>query len=474
MTLTSFAYMLFLPIVFLIYWTLFNRDKNWQNGFLLFSSLVFYAWWDWRFLLLLLFTAGSTFMIGKAISQNEDGKRRKGLLLTALLLNLGILAYYKYLDFFIQSFVDLFSLAGLNLNVTTLNIVLPIGISFYTFAALSYVIDIYQKKTEPTNDWLAYFAFITFFPSLLSGPISRSAKQLPQYFQKRELTFDVCSQACKMILWGVFIKICVADKFGVYVDTVYSNWDRHNGTTLFFTQLFYTVQIYADFAGYSLIAIGSGKLLGIELPENFRRPYFAKTVTEFWRRWHISLTTWFRDYIYFPLGGNRVPKLRWMFNTVIVFVISGLWHGAAYTFLAWGALHGIVMVIERQLYGDKIKSIDSKFSFANLIRMFVTFNLVSFAWIFFRLDSIGDALNVIHEIFTSHGMPYFGELQITLLGIFALIVMILKDHIDEYGLRLKPMNSKYTIIRYVTYASLICYILACGELDGSSFIYFQF
>ncbi len=473
MTLTSFAYLFFMPVVFVLYWLIFKRDKNWQNAFLLLSSLVFYAWWDWRFMALLLFTAGTSFFFGKLIAESDSEKRRKGLLVTVLLLNLGILVYYKYLGFFIQSFVDMFSLAGIELSVSTLKIVLPVGISFYTFAALSYDIDIYQRKVEPTKDWLAYFAFVTFFPSLLSGPISRATKQLPQYFQKREFSYDISIAACRMILWGAFIKLCVADTLGVYIDTIYANMDKHNGTTLFLAQLLYTVQIYADFAGYSFMAIGSGKLLGINLLDNFNRPYFAKTVTEFWRRWHISLTTWFRDYIYFPMGGNRVSKLRWMFNTVVVFVISGLWHGAAYTFLIWGALHGIVMVIERQLYGDKIKNLTSKFTLPNLVRMFITFNLVSIAWIFFRQNSVADAVHVIKSMFTDFGKPYI-NMQMFAPAFIALAIMWLKDLADEYGWRLKLLNNDSMAVRFVTALLLICYILLCGELDGNLFIYFQF
>lgn len=473
MTLTSFGYLLFLPIVFCLYWLVFSRNKNWQNGFLLVASLVFYGWWDWRFLGLLLFTTGSTYALGHLIAGSEDGKKRKGLLLAALLLNLGILVYFKYLDFFIQSFVDMFALGDIHLNVSTLNIILPVGISFYTFGALSYVIDIYQKKIEPTKDWLAYFTFVTFFPSLLSGPISRATKQLPQYFENRTFSYDLAAEASRMILWGAFIKLCVADTLGVYVDSIFSVMDRHNGTSLFLAQLLYTVQIYADFAGYSLMAIGSGKLLGIHLMDNFNRPYFAKTVTEFWRRWHISLTTWFRDYIYFPLGGNRVSKLRWMFNTVTVFVISGLWHGAAYTFLIWGALHGIVMVIERQIYGDKIKELTSKFTIPNLIRMVITFNLVSIAWIFFKQNSVSDALYVIGSMFTDFGVPYINTQKFWPTFI-ALAIMWAKDLADEYGWKLKLMSNNRLPIRLATCLFLICYILLFGELDGGLFIYFQF
>lgn len=272
---------------------------------------------------------------------------------------------------------------------------------------------------------------------------------------------------------GGVLKLCVADRLGIYVDAVYNNIAQHNGTTLLFTSVLYTIQIYADFAGYSLMAIGSGKLLGIELQTNFIRPYFAKTVTDFWRRWHISLTTWFRDYIYFPLGGNRVKKERWMLNTMIVFVVSGIWHGAAYTFLIWGALHGLCMIIERQIYGDRIKQIGNRLTFLNIIRIFITFNIVSFAWIFFRATSIGDAFEVIGKIFTSRGGLFMDKTTL-LLAFMSLTIVFLKDLTDEFKLRIRLFESSNVVVRYTTDILLISYILLFGVLNGSSFIYFQF
>lgn len=336
MAFTSFEFFLFLPVVFLLYWLFCNKRKTLQNGLLVLASLFFYGCWDWRFLGLLLVTALSTFGCGLWMSKTVEARNRWWISFGVIVLNLGILVYYKYTNFFIQSFVDMFRLFGQELSVSTLSIILPVGISFYTFTALSYSIDVYQKKVEVTKDVIAYLSYVTFFPSILSGPISRAIKQLPQYLQKREFNSGMVTNGLQMLLWGLFMKLCVADRLGIYVDAVYNNIAQHNGTTLFFTSVLYTIQIYADFAGYSLMAIGSGKLFGIELQTNFIRPYFAKTVTEFWRRWHISLTTWFRDYIYFPLGGNRVPKLRWIMNIMIVFLVSGIWHGAAYNFLIWG------------------------------------------------------------------------------------------------------------------------------------------
>lgn len=269
------------------------------------------------------------------------------------------------------------------------------------------------------------------------------------------------------------MKLCLADRLCIYVDTVYANIPNHNGTTLLFTSILYTIQIYADFAGYSLLAIGSGKLLGIELPTNFIRPYFSKTVTEFWRRWHISLTTWFRDYIYFPLGGNRVSKMRWMLNTMIVFVVSGLWHGAAYTFLIWGALHGACMIIERLLYAKKIKEISDKLNILNILRIVLTFCIVSFAWIFFRAETLGDAIEIIRKILMSHG-SLFVDINTLSMAFIALAIVFIYDFTHEYGIRLRLLNSRIKIVRYATAALLLCYIIGFGVLNSGSFIYFQF
>ena len=474
MTFQSFEYILFLPIVFLLYWTVCGRCKTLQNGLIVVASLVFYGWWDWRFLGLLLLTAFSTFLAGWLMENTEEQKKRKIYNVCTIVLNIGVLFFFKYFNFFMQAVIDAFSLLGVEVNVSKLKILLPVGISFYTFTALSYCIDVYQRKVEPTKDVLAYFAYVVFFPSILSGPISRAQKQLPQYFSCRKFDYNNAVNACKYILMGGVMKLCLADRLGIYVDTVYSNIAQHNGTTLLFTSIMYSIQIYADFAGYSLMAIGSGKLLGIELQTNFVRPYFAKTVTEFWRRWHISLTTWFRDYIYFPLGGNRCSKTRWMLNTMLVFTISGLWHGAAYTFVIWGAMHGVCMIIERVVYGDKIKTISNKFSISTFLRLIVTFMIVNFAWIFFRVGNLSDAVVVFKKIVTSTGPLFVDADTLAYAFVFAVLVFV-ADFMDEYhGGKIKLLNSNNVIVRWITYISMVIMILLFGVLDGGSFIYFQF
>lgn len=474
MAFTSFEFFLFLPVVFLLYWLLCNKSKTLQNGLLVLASLFFYGYWDWRFLGLLLVTALSTYGGGLWLSKTEASKKRWWISFGVIVLNLGILVYYKYTNFFIQSFVDMFRLFGQELSMSTLKIILPVGISFYTFTALSYSIDVYQKKVEATKDVIAYLSYVTFFSSILSGPISRATKQLPQYFQKREFNRSLVTQGLQMLLWGLFMKLCVADRLGIYVDAVYNNIVQHNGTTLFFTSVLYTIQIYADFAGYSLMAIGSGKLFGIELQTNFIRPYFAKTVTEFWRRWHISLTTWFRDYVYFPLGGNRVPKARWIMNIMAVFLVSGVWHGAAYTFIIWGGLHGLLQVAEKLLYGDRIKQIPDKSTPLNILRILITFNLVSFAWIFFRADGIDNALLIVQKIFTTHG-SLFVDAPTLVYGFMCLALLFVKDLMDEFfSGKCLLYNHRSIVVRWSSYIITLMLILLFGAFAGGSFIYFQF
>lgn len=473
MTFQSLEYLIFLPVVFLCYWTVCRNNRTLQNGLIVVSSLVFYGWWDWRFLGLLFVTAISTFLTGWWLGKTDNQQKRKTLLVGTIVLNVGILFYYKYFNFFVQAFVDAFSLLGTDMSVSTLKVLLPVGISFYTFTALSYSIDVYQRKVEPTKDILSYMAYVMFFPSILSGPISRAQKQLPQYYKTRKFDYDIAVSGCKDFLMGGVMKLCLADRLGIYVDTVYANIAQHNGTTLLFTSILYTIQIYADFAGYSLMAIGSGKLLGIKLSTNFIRPYFAKTVTDFWRRWHISLTTWFRDYIYFPLGGNRCSKVRWMLNTMIVFTVSGLWHGAAYTFIIWGAMHGACMVIERIIYGDKIKNISDKFSFANILRLIVTFSIVNFAWIFFRVNDIGDVMLIFKKIFSEPGKPFL-DTNTLLMGFVSMAIVFTYDLVKEKQLNFHLLSSRFMVLRYATAVMLIVYILAFGVLNGGSFIYFQF
>lgn len=473
MTFQSVEFLLFFFVVFVLNWTLCKKSKFLQNALIVVASLLFYGYWDWRFLGLLLVTAFSTYFAASLISNSPKESVRKTISVGTAVLNLGILFCFKYFNFFIESFIDAFSLLGITLSSSTLNIILPVGISFYTFSALSYTLDVYLRKIDPTKDLIAYLAYVTFFPSILSGPISRANKQLPQYFNKREFVYAEAVDACIMILWGAIMKLCLADRLGIYVDAVYANVQQHTGTTLLFTSVMYTLQIYADFAGYSLMAIGFGKLLGINLQVNFIRPYFARTLTDFWRRWHISLTTWFRDYIYIPLGGNRCSKSRWVFNTMTVFIVSGLWHGAAYAFLIWGGLHGLGMVLERFIYGDKLKNISKSFTFSNILRLIITFAFVNFAWIPFRVNNMNDVALIFSKIFSNVGSLYIDTNTLS-MGLLALVLVFIKDISDEYAWKVSLLRSTCRPVKYLTFILGLCYILAFGVLNGGSFIYFQF
>lgn len=474
MAFQSLEYLLFIPIVFILYWTLGSKSKTLQNALIVIASLVFYGWWDWRFLVLLLLIAISTFIVGWWMGQVEKKEKRRWGFIGVVSLNVGILFFFKYYNFFVQTFVDAFTLVGMRMSISTLKILLPVGISFYTFTALSYSIDVYQRKVEPTHDVLAYLAYVMFFPSILSGPISRAQKQLPQYFSVRRFDYFKAVNACKQILMGGVIKLCLADRLGIYVDAVYGNIVHHNGTTLLLTSWFYTIQIYADFAGYSLMAIGSGQLLGIELPVNFCRPYFARTVTDFWRRWHISLTTWFRDYIYFPLGGNRCSKARWVFNIFVVFTISGLWHGAAYAFVLWGALHGLCMVVERLVYGDRIKTITNKITFANVLRLALTFTIVNALWILFRVDNMLDVILLVTKILGEFGTPFIDADTLFYSFIFFIFLFAVDFTDEHFQGKFSLIGNRHLVVRWATYIIMVMMVLLFGVLDGGSFIYFQF
>ena len=386
----------------------------------------------------------------------------------AIVFCLGVLGCFKYVNFFLQSVNDI--MGGEELD--TLMIILPIGISFYTFSAVSYIIDCYQEKIEPTRDLVTILLYTSFFPAILSGPIHKATEQLPQWLKKRDFDYSLVNQGFKDYVWGAFMKLCVADRLGMYVDAVYANIANHSGNTLFFTSIIYTIQIYADFAGYSLMAIGCGKMFGIKLQKNFNLPYFSKTITEFWSKWHMSLTGWFKNYVYFPLGGNRVIKPRWIFNIMTVFLLSGLWHGAAYTFIIWGAIHGLAQVIEKLIYGQKIKTLSNSFTLGNALRIAVTFFIVSFAWIFFRIPNVGQALTVIEKIFLNHG-TFYNEPTL-FLGLSSLAILVVKDTIDQTNSRIRLFQSKYVVVRFLSVAFLISYILLFGVLEGGQFIYFQF
>ena len=347
MLFNSFEFLLFLPIVFLLYWFVFKRLK-WQNLFLVVASYVFYGWWDWRFLILIALTTLFSYVSGRLIARYEgQQKRQKALSAINIVLNLSILGVFKYYNFFAENFAALFGNIGWQIDWVTLDILLPVGISFYTFQALSYSIDVYQKKLPVCKDIIAFFAYISFFPQLVAGPIERATNLLPQFYKSHTFNYAQAVDGCRQILWGFFKKMVVADNCATAVNLIWGNYTDQSGFTLLMGGFLFTLQIYGDFSGYSDIAIGTARLFGINLMRNFSFPYFSRDIAEFWRRWHISLTTWFRDYIYIPLGGSRCARWKVMRNTLIIFLVSGLWHGANWNFVLWGVYYGVLLMIEK-------------------------------------------------------------------------------------------------------------------------------
>ena len=484
MLFNSIQFAIFLPIVFLLYWLVFDRfisKSKWQlrlqNAFVVLASYVFYGWWDWRFLLLIAFTSfcswGSGLLIGKA----ESKKKAKTWMWLNVVLNLGILALFKYYDFFVTEFAQLFQVST---ERHLLKVILPVGISFYTFQALSYSIDVYRGKIEPTKDIVAFFAFISFFPQLVAGPIERATNLLPQFLKKREFNYDTAVDGMRQILWGLFKKIVVADNCAVYVDNVFSSYQTQSGSTLLLAAIFFTFQIYGDFSGYSDIAIGTAKLFGIKLMRNFNVPYFSRDIAEFWRRWHISLTTWFRDYVYIPLGGSRVSKAKVIRNTFVIFLLSGFWHGANWTFIVWGAYHAVlflplILMGKNRKYTNKIAEGRLLPTLKEVGQMLVTFVLAMFGWVIFRSENIGQAWEYVCMIFNKSlfKIPYFVSPTYIFPMPFILFVLV----VLEWTGRNKecPITMRYhqRVWRWLVYVLFIVMIFAFGE-STESFIYFQF
>lgn len=341
MLFNSIDFAIFLPTVFILYWYFLNKNLKHQNLLIVVSSYLFYGWWDWRFLSLILSSTLLDYLIGIGLLKQENKKIRKVLLVTSLSINLALLGFFKYYNFFISSFSDAFSFFGMDINANSLNIILPVGISFYTFQTLSYSIDVYRRNLQPTKDFIAFSAFVSFFPQLVAGPIERATNLLPQFFSKRNFDYSKAVDGLRQVLWGLFKKIVIADNCAEFANLIFNNSTNLSGSTLALGALFFAFQIYGDFSGYSDIAIGISRLFGFNLMRNFNFPYFSRDIAEFWRRWHISLSTWFRDYLYIPLGGSSGGILSKVRNTFIIFIVSGFWHGANWTFIAWGLLNAI-------------------------------------------------------------------------------------------------------------------------------------
>ncbi len=477
MLFNSIEFAVFLPVVFLLYWFVFNKNLRLQNLFLVAASYVFYAWWDWRFLFLIIFTSLCTYGAGILIGKyREAPQKAKAVHVANIVVNLLILGVFKYYDFFASSFADAF--LGGKADGLLLHLVLPVGISFYTFKALSYSIDVYRGKMVPTRDIVVLAAYVAFFPQQLAGPLERATALIPQFEKPRTFEYETGVDGLRQILWGLFKKMVVADNCAVYVDRVFSSYPAQAGSTLLLAAVLYTFQIYGDFSGYSDIAIGTGKLFGIKSMLNFNVPYFSRDIAEFWRRWHISLTTWFRDYVYIPLGGSRCSKAKIVRNTFVIFLVSGLWHGANWTFLAWGAYHALlflplILLGKNRKYRDTVAEGRLLPSIKELGQMVLTFMLVVFGWIIFRADSIADAWCYFQRIFT-HSL--FSRPDAAGITGFTLCICIMV--IVEWLQRHRPhpfdlSGIKPAALRYGIYLATVFVILMLGG-HAENFIYFQF
>ena len=487
MIFNSFEFLLFLPIVFFLYWFVFNRSLKWQNAFVVVVSYIFYGWWDWRFLLLIAFTSLCSWASGLLIEKYSDVPKSRNILRDSrfylwvnILLNLGILGFFKYFNFFVQSFVDAFASFGITLQTTTLHIILPVGISFYTFQALSYSIDVYRKKLEPTHDAVAFLAYVSFFPQLVAGPIERATNLLPQFRRSRTFDYAQAVDGCRQMLWGFFKKIVIADNCAVYVNEVFATYQDWSGSTLLLAALFFTFQIYCDFSGYSDIAIGCAKLFGIQLMRNFNVPYFSRDIAEFWRRWHISLTTWFRDYIYIPLGGSRTTKAKIIRNTFIIFLVSGLWHGANWTFVVWGAYHAVlfmplILMGKNRRYTDTVASNRILPTLSEAGQMLLTFVLVVIGWIIFRAESITQAWEYFGGMcnMSLFSVPWLMDKRFYQPLFFFIAVMLVVEWLlrnKNHGFQLPAMPR---VLNWTVYFALVVAMLLFGG-HAENFIYFQF
>ncbi|MEE0973351.1 MAG: MBOAT family O-acyltransferase [Paludibacteraceae bacterium] len=506
MLFNSFEFLIFLPIVFVLYWWVFGYAMRGskhqlvcQNALVVVASYLFYGWWDWRFLLLIAFTTICSYTSGIAIGRSQVKWHKKAWMLGNVLINLFILGIYKYYDFFVGSLANLLQIDA---QKHLLHLILPVGISFYTFQALSYSIDVYKGKLPPTTNLLAFTAFLSFFPQLVAGPIERATNLLPQFLQKRTFNYADGVDGLRQMLWGMFKKVVVADNCAFYVDQIFANIDSHNAGTLAVAAVLFTFQIYGDFSGYSDIAIGLGKLFGIKLMRNFNVPYFSRDIAEFWRRWHISLTTWFRDYVYIPLGGSRpdIPqkvknpalykKAIIVRNTFIIFLLSGFWHGANWTFVLWGAYHAmlflpLILLEKNRKYTNVVAtlspnnpqpgltSIKRLPTLLEIGQMALTFVLAVLGWIIFRSDSIemtGIYLSRMLDV-SLWGMPYLTNKVFTFLPLLIMLGMEWFNRAENHGLAMRGIHSK--VVRYGIYMVLsLLIIISMGP--EQNFIYFQF
>lgn len=482
MLFNSIDFAVFLPIVFTIYWLVNRFSLRFQNGLLVLASYIFYGWWDYRFLSLIILSTLVDYLLGLKLAKAEKKKERKWLLACSLIVNLGLLGFFKYYNFFLDNFIASFSLFGATISTSSLNIILPVGISFYTFQTLSYTIDIYRGKISPTRDLVAFAAFVSFFPQLVAGPIERATNLLPQFFTHRTFDSGKAVDGLRQILWGLFKKIVIADNCAYFVNLIFGSSSEETGSTLFLGAFLFAFQIYADFSGYSDIALGTSRLFGFNLMRNFAFPYFSRDIAEFWRRWHISLSTWFRDYLYIPLGGSRGGLLNKIRNVFAIFIVSGFWHGANWTFIIWGLLNALyflpVFLLQRNRQNMEIVAMDRLFPrISEIAQIIVTFFLTTLAWIFFRAESVTQAFEIVSEIFsmTLFSIPDIllePQLEKTLHFILGMIVLEWLGRKHQYALEHLAL-SWYRPARWSLYL-FIAILIALNTGKEQDFIYFQF
>lgn len=468
MLFNSLQFVYFLPVVLILY---FLSPNKYRWIVLLVSSYYFYMSWNVDYVVLILFTTIVSYILAIGIVRSENKTTRKIFLVTSISASLAVLFFYKYFNFFGSSLNELFSFTNIGFRFRYLDLLLPVGISFYTFQTLSYTIDVYYGKKTVEKHFGIYALYVSFFPQLVAGPIERSTRLLPQFYEKHRFSWDNFISGGKWIISGYFMKLVVADRLSLYVDSVYGNILQHTGLTFIVATFLFAFQIYCDFSGYSAIAIGVARLMGYDLMINFKRPYFATSIGDFWHRWHISLSTWFRDYFYIPLGGSRVKVSRWYLNLFLTFLVSGLWHGANWTFVIWGALHGIYIVLENyfKLY---VKNGESISTINRLTRVFIVFVLATFAWIFFRADHVTHAFYIIQKIpdFSSFYIDY----STFLYAAIGLTVLFLFDYINENYPKFGLLDSSINIKTVTIYLFLLILTLSVGVFNGGQFIYFQF
>jgi D-alanyl-lipoteichoic acid acyltransferase DltB (MBOAT superfamily) len=481
MLFNSIDFAIFLPIVFILYWFVTKKNLKLQNILIVAASYLFYGWWDWRFLSLILFSTIVDYSVGIGLLKQESPAKRKILLWTSILVNLGFLGFFKYYNFFLENFINTFSLLGSEIKANSLNIILPVGISFYTFQTLSYSIDVYKRKLEPTKDFIAFSAFVSFFPQLVAGPIERATHLLPQFYKKRTFDYSKSVDGMRQILWGLFKKIVIADNCAKYANLIFNNSADYYGSSLALGALFFTFQIYGDFSGYSDIAIGTSRLFGFDLMRNFNFPYFSRDIAEFWRRWHISLSTWFRDYLYIPLGGSRGGTWMKVRNTFIIFIVSGFWHGANWTFIVWGALNAVyflpLLLTNKNRNNMETVALGKMFPSLNEIgSILITFGLTVFAWIFFRAENMSHAIQYISDMFKHPGSFFlFSVYWRYKLILFLIILFVIFEWLGRgHQFAISHLGIKWNLlVRWSVYIIIALTILLFSGAE-QTFIYFQF